>query len=81
MEADTTRPTVHESATVESVDIPIDILEELDNLEIVGRKKPWEPWMDEVLREYWETRRQEEVAEVIGVGVKRCRKRARELGL
>lgn len=80
MASDVIESAIHESGTVETVEIPVDIAEALDGLEVSG-PNPWEPWMDEVLRRYWDSRRQEDIAEIIGVGVKRCRKRARELEL
>jgi len=80
METDSSGYHIHESRTVDSITIPADIVEALEALPRSG-PKPWEPWMDEVIKKYWQSRSQEDVAKIIDMPVKRCRKRARELGL
>lgn len=83
MEADTARSAVHEVKPAESVTIPSEIAEALDSLpeRNDSRKMVLEPWIDDALRQYWNSKRKADVAKMLGVSENVLRRRARELGL
>jgi hypothetical protein len=46
-----------------------------------SRGVQWTPEMDSILKRYWPTKRQTDVAAAIGVHVNTCRRRVEELGI
>lgn len=70
------------SPEVTEVTIPADVLKQLDDLpDKRNGYEPiaFEPWQDKVLLEYWSRKTQEDVAKIVGFGVKKCKQRYREL--
>jgi len=81
METISVKPAIHASPSVESVEIPADIVEALEAVKYTRSNEEFAPWQDEALRRYWAHRSKEDVARIIGMPEKRCRKRVKELGL
>lgn len=73
---------MQESVDWAKVEIPANLLAELEALPDKRNgygPVAFKPWQDKVLLEYWGRKTQEDVAKVIGFGVKKCKQRYREL--
>lgn len=75
---------MQKSPKVDSVDIPADVLSQLE--ELPDRRNgsapvPFTPEQDAILLRYWPRKPQEAVAKIIGFGVRKCKARYKELTL
>jgi hypothetical protein len=67
---------------LESVEIPQDVHEQLEQVEDVQIGPPrakWQDWEDKVLLDYWEKKPKREVARTLGKSEEVCRRRYRWL--
>lgn len=71
------------SNAIEQIEIPAEIAEKLKAVKRTpaDRRVKFEPWMDKVLLECWQSSeyKQDDVAKVIGRGNHQCRRRYNEL--
>jgi hypothetical protein len=67
-----------------TVEIPADVKERLDaipNRQIGPGEYQWEEWQIEVIKQYWNIKRQVDIADILGISPNTARKKAREMGL